>query len=154
MKIALGSDHRGNQIAQALVNHLSAGGHEVTVHGECGGQSCDYPDVAWMVCSAIRDGQADRGILICGTGIGMSVAANKVPGIRAGMSQDELAAQLSRSHNDANVLCLSADLIGQTLAKRMVDIFLSTPFEGGRHARRLAKIAQIERGEAPSANGS
>lgn len=150
MNIALGSDHRGTQVAQSLVNHLVAGGHSISVLGECAGQSCDYPDIAWQVCSAIRDGRADRGILICGTGIGMSIAANKMPGIRAGMAQDELAAQLSRSHNDANVLCLSADLIGQTLAKRMVDIFLSTPFEGGRHARRLGKIVQIERGEAPA----
>ena len=151
MNIALGSDHRGTLVAQSLVNHLVAGGHSISVLGECGGQSCDYPDIAWQVCSAIRDGRADRGILICGTGIGMSIAANKMPGIRAGMAQDELAAQLSRSHNDANVLCLSADLIGHTLVKRIVDTWVRTPFDGGRHLRRLHKIEAIERGEDPSA---
>ncbi len=149
MKIALGSDHRGTAVAASLVNHLRAEGHQVEVLGECGGTSTDYPDVAWLVAKAVGSHAADRGILICGTGIGMCIAANKLPGIRAAMAQDELAAQLSRTHNDANVLCLSADLIGQTLAKRVVDVWTKTDFEGGRHQRRLNKITAIERGEDP-----
>lgn len=150
MRIALGADHRGSGIASALVHHLRAEGHDVEVLGDCSGQTVDYPDVAWRVSHAVSDGAAQRGILICGTGIGMCIAANKVPGIRAAMAQDELSAQLSRTHNDANVLCLSADLIGQTLAKRVVEIFTRTDFEGGRHQRRLDKISAIERGEDPS----
>jgi ribose 5-phosphate isomerase B len=151
MKIALGSDHRGTVVLQSLVNHLRAEGHAVEVLGECAGTSCDYPDIAWIVARAVHEGKSDRGILICGTGIGMCIAANKMPGIRAAMAFDELAAQLSRTHNDANVLCLSADLIGQTLAKRVVDVWTKTQFEGGRHQRRLNKIEAIERGQDPSA---
>ena len=141
MKIALGTDHRGVVVANSLVNHLRAEGHEVDILGECNTTSIDYPDVAFLVGRAVSERQADRGILICGTGTG----------IRAAMAQDELSAQLSRTHNDANVLCLSADLIGQTLAKRVVDVWTKTQFEGGRHQRRLNKIAAIERGEDPGA---
>jgi len=151
MKIALGSDHRGSQMAQALMNQLRAEGHEVTVLGECSGTMCDYPDVAWVVANAVANGHAERGILICGTGIGMCIAANKLKGIRAALAQDELSAQLSRTHNDANVLCLSADLIGQTLVKRIVDVWFRTGFDGGRHERRLQKIVKIENGHDPSA---
>ncbi len=151
MKIALGSDHRGSQMAQALLTQLRAEGHQVTVLGECSGSMCDYPDVAWVVASAVADGKAERGILICGTGIGMCIAANKLKGIRAALAQDELSAQLSRTHNDANVLCLSADLIGQTLVKRIVDVWFRTGFDGGRHERRLHKIVKIENGQDPSA---
>ena len=151
MKIALGSDHRGSQMAQALLQQLRAEGHEVTVMGECSGTMCDYPDVAWVVANAVASGQAERGILICGTGIGMCIAANKLKGIRAALAQDELSAQLSRTHNDANVLCLSADLIGQTLVKRIVDVWFRTGFDGGRHERRLQKIVKIENGHDPSA---
>jgi len=150
MKIALGSDHRGVMAANALVGHLRPEGHEVEVLGETSGRSCDYPDSAWQVCQAVSSGRADRGILLCGTGIGMCIAANKVPGIRAALAPDELSARLSRSHNDANVLCLSADLIGQTLVKRIVDLWLNTPFDGGRHQRRLGKIQLIERGVNPA----
>jgi len=151
MKIALGSDHRGSQMAQALMQQLRAEGHEVSVLGECGGTMCDYPDVAWVVANAVANGHAERGVLICGTGIGMCIAANKLKGIRAALAQDELSAQLSRTHNDANVLCLSADLIGQTLVKRIVDVWFRTNFEGGRHERRLQKIVKIENGHDPSA---
>ncbi|MBM4106452.1 MAG: ribose 5-phosphate isomerase B [Phycisphaerae bacterium] len=150
MKIALGSDHRGIMAANALMGHLRPEGHEVEVLGETSGKSCDYPDSAWQVCQAVSSGRADRGILLCGTGIGMCIAANKVPGIRAALAPDELSARLSRSHNDANVLCLSADLIGQTLVKRIVDLWLTTPFDGGRHQRRLGKIQLIERGVNPA----
>jgi ribose 5-phosphate isomerase B len=149
MRVAVGSDHRGFQTVSALVQHLKADGHDVEVVSDCGGAMCDYPDVAYQVARAVADGQADRGILMCGTGIGMCIAANKVKGVLAALAQDELSAQLSRTHNNANVLCLSADLTGTTLAKRIVDTFMRTNFEGGRHERRINKIRQIEEGRAP-----
>ena len=124
-------------------------GHSVGMLGDTSGAATDYPDSAWLVTQAIMTGSADRGVLICGTGIGMAIAANKVEGIRAALALDELSAQLSRSHNDANVLCLSADMLGNTLVRRIVDVWMRTPFYGGRHARRLSKIARIERREDP-----
>ncbi len=151
MNIALGSDHRGNHVALALMHQLRAEGHTVAMLGECSGAACDYPDIAWIVASSVAKGDSDRGILICGTGIGMCIAANKLKGIRAALAQDELSAQLSRTHNDANVLCLSADLIGQTLVKRIVDVWFRTAFDGGRHERRLNKISKMENGLDPSA---
>jgi ribose 5-phosphate isomerase B len=151
MKIALGCDHRGAVATQALVAHLKADGHEVDTISEMSGAMSDYPDSAYAACSRVARGEADRAILICGTGIGMCIAANKIRGIRAAIAQDELSAQLSRTHNDANVLCLSADLLGHTLVKRIVDTWVRTPFDGGRHLRRLQKIEAIERGEDPSA---
>jgi len=150
MRVAVGSDHRGSQTIASLVQHLQADGHDVHVHGDCGGNTCDYPDVAYLVARAVADGRADRGILMCGTGIGMCIAANKVKGVLAALAQDELSAQLSRTHNNANVLCLSADLTGTTLAKRIVDTFMRTEFEGGRHERRIGKIHRIEAGQAPT----
>ena len=146
MRVAVGSDHRGHQTVQALVQHLQADGHEVQVLADSGGAMCDYPDAAYQVARAVADGKADRGLLMCGTGIGMCIAANKVKGVLAALAQDELSAQLSRTHNDANVLCLSADLTGTTLAKRILDTFMRTNFEGGRHARRIEKIRKIEQG--------
>ena len=151
MRISLGSDHRGVSLVQSFVAQLRGAGHDPVVLGECSGASCDYPDIAWLVANSVAHGESERGILVCGTGIGMCIAANKVDGIRAALASDELAAQLSRSHNDANVLCLSADLIGPILAKRILDVWISTSFEGGRHERRLAKITRIEHGENPSA---
>lgn len=151
MRVAVGSDHRGYATASALVQHLKAAGHEVNVLGDCGGSACDYPDVAYLVACEVADGRAERGILMCGTGIGMCIASNKVKRVLAALAQDELSAQLSRSHNNANILCMSADLIGVTLAKRVVDTFMRTEFEGGRHARRLSKIHEIEEGRAPKA---
>ena len=145
------TDHRGVSLVQSFVAQLRGAGHDPVVLGECSGAPCDYPDIAWLVANSVARGEADRGILVCGTGIGMCIAANKVDGIRAALASDELSAQLSRSHNDANVLCLSADLIGPILAKRIVDVWMSTSFEGGRHERRLAKITRIEHGENPSA---
>jgi ribose 5-phosphate isomerase B len=150
MKIALGCDHRGAAATQALVSHLKADGHEVEVVCDLNGGSSDYPDSAFAACSKVARGEADRAILICGTGIGMCIAANKVKGVLAALAQDELSAQLSRTHNNANVLCLSADLTGTTLAKRIVDTFMKTNFEGGRHERRIRKIHEIEEGHAPS----
>ena len=151
MRISLGSDHRGVSLVQSFVAQLRGAGHDPVVLGECSGASCDYPDIAWLVANSVARGESERGILVCGTGIGMCIAANKVDGIRAALASDELAAQLSRSHNDANVLCLSADLIGPILAKRILDVWMSTSFEGGRHERRLAKITLIEHGQDPSA---
>ena len=150
MRISLGSDHRGVTLVQSFVAQLRGAGHDPVVLGECSGASCDYPDIAWLVANSVARGESDRGILVCGTGIGMCIAANKIDGIRAALASDELEAQLSRSHNDANVLCLSADLIGPILAKRILDVWMSTTFEGGRHERRLAKITRIEHGEAPT----
>lgn len=146
MRIALGCDHRGRQAIDELVPVLEGVGHEVVEHGGCKGDSqpCDYPDRAWLVANSVRCGEADRGILVCGTGIGMCMAANKVPGVRAAVALDELSARLSRSHNDANVLCMSADMLGQTLLHRIVETWMDTPFEGGRHVRRVAKIHEIE----------
>lgn len=150
MKIALGCDHRGAVATQALIAHLKADGHEVEPISEMSGAMTDYPDSAYAACIKVARGEAERAILICGTGIGMCIAANKIRGIRAALAQDELSAQLSRTHNDANVLCLSADLLGHTLVKRIVDTWVHTPFDGGRHLRRLHKIEAIERGEDPS----
>ena len=150
MKIALGCDHRGAVATQALITHLKSDGHDVELISEMSGAMTDYPDSAYAACIRISRGETERAILICGTGIGMCIAANKIRGIRAALAQDELSAQLSRTHNDANVLCLSADLLGHTLVKRIVDTWVITPFDGGRHLRRLHKIEAIERGEDPS----
>jgi len=149
MKIALGADHRGAHVAQRLLERLQKEGHSVELLGELCTTSCDYPDSAYLVAKAVSDGDADRGVLICGSGIGMCIAANKVKGVRAALVSDELSAEMSRRHNDANVLCLAADLLGDRLIERIVDIWLATPFEGGRHARRVAKIAAIEQGQDP-----
>src|SRR5205823_347524 len=152
MRIAIGSDHRGAAVKQRVVPLLQQLGHEVTDVGpgpEPGG-SVDYPDFALQVARAVGTGQVDRGILICGTGIGMCIAANKVRGVRAAPCHDSITAELSRLHNDSNILCLSADLLGEELIERMIRIWLETPFEGGRHARRVEKIMKYETGEQPS----
>jgi len=150
MKIALGCDHRGAVATQALITHLKADGHEIELVCDMNGSMSDYPDSAYAACGRVSRGESERAILICGTGIGMCIAANKIRGIRAALATDELSAQLSRTHNDANVLCLSADLLGATLVKRIVDTWVRTPFDGGRHLRRLQKIEAIERGDDPS----
>jgi ribose 5-phosphate isomerase B len=125
-------------------------GHELLDVPTCSGPHCDYPDLAYGVCQAIVDGRADRGILLCGSGIGMCIAANKLSGIRAALVHDDIGAEVCRRHNDANVICLSADMLGQKLIERCIDIWLTTEFEGGRHARRNAKIAAIEAGMDPT----
>ncbi|XVJ58482.1 MAG: ribose 5-phosphate isomerase B [Tepidisphaera sp.] len=150
MRIALAADHRGTAAIRQLQEKLTREGHEVAVMGECSGQPCDYPELAYQVARAIAEGKYESGVLICGTGIGMSIAANKIPGIRAAVAHDEIAAQLSRSHNNANILCMSADLLGQRLIEKITETFVKTPFEGGRHARRLRKIAAIEQGQDPA----
>lgn len=144
MKIALSCDHRGYLAKEKLKSMLASRGHEVVDFG-CDTQvSCDYPDTALPAAQSIADHQAEAGIFLCGTGIGMSVTANKVKGIRAALCHDELTAELARKHNDANVLCMPADLIGEELMKRVVDVWLKTRFEGGRHERRVNKIAEFE----------
>ena len=148
MKIAVGSDHRGFEVKRRVVPLLQQLGHEVTDVGTDGKESVDYPDFALLVATAVSEGRADRGILICGSGIGMCIAANKVRGVRAAPCHDNIAAEMCRRHNDANVLCLSADLLGGELIDRMIRIWLETPFEGGRHARRVEKITHIESGPA------
>jgi ribose 5-phosphate isomerase B len=147
MKLAVGADHRGSDATARLVMHLESLGHEVETMNDLQAPCLDYPDSANAVGKAVASGQAERGVLICGTGIGMCMAANKVKGIRAALVHDELSAELSRRHNDANVLCLSADLVGAKLIERIVQIWLTSPFEGGRHARRVNKIMAIEAGE-------
>ncbi len=144
MRIAIGSDHRGFQLKMRLIEYLSQEGQEVLDLGTNAQECCDYPDFAKAVAECVSRGESDRGILICGTGIGMAIAANKVPGVRAAPVQDELSAEMSRRHNDLNVLCLSADMLGQKNIESMVNIWLKTEFEGGRHARRVSKIAEIE----------
>src|SRR5262249_23926860 len=117
---------------------------EVIDFGPEGTASVDYPDFAFQVAQAVGSGQVDRGILICGTGIGMCIAANKIKGVRAAPCHDRITAELSRSHNDSNIMCLSGDLLGEELIERMIRIWLTTPFEGGRHARRVEKITRFE----------
>lgn len=146
MKIAIGSDHRGFDVKRQILVLLQQLGHDVLDLGPDKKESVDYPDFAFLVASAVADRRVERGILICGTGIGMCIAANKVSGARAAPCHDSITAEMSRRHNDANVLCLSADLLGEQLIERMVRIWLETNFEGGRHARRVEKIERFEEG--------
>ena len=152
MKIALGSDHRGFVVKQRIAVLLQQMGHEVLDLGPAAATGADYPDYAFAVAGAVGKGEAERGILICGTGIGMCIAANKVAGVRAAPCHDSITAEMSRRHNDANVMCLSADLLGEELIERMVRIWLTTEFEGGRHARRVEKIARFEAAQKQEKN--
>lgn len=144
MKVAIGSDHRGFAIKSRISELVRRLGHEPCDLGTHDEQSTDYPDYALAVANSVGKGEADRGVLVCGTGIGMSITANKVRGVRAALCHDDITAQASRAHNDANVLCLSADLLGEKLIDRMIEIWLATEFEGGRHGRRVDKIKDIE----------
>lgn len=148
LRVSIGADHRGSDAAQRVFDSLKQLGYEATIVDGCDG-NCDYPEKAYLVGQQINDGDADRGVLICGTGIGMSIAANKIDGLRAALVHDELTAQLSRSHNDANVLCLSADLLGERLIDKIIEVWMKTPFEGGRHQRRVNKITAIEQNADP-----
>lgn len=145
MKVAVSSDHRGYKAKEQVKGYLAAAGHTVLDFGCDSPASCDYPDTAVAGAKSIATGEADRGVFFCGSGIGMSIAANKVVGIRAALCHDELTAELSRRHNNANVLCLAADLLGDELVRRIVDVWLGTEYEGGRHERRLRKLAEYER---------
>ncbi len=144
MRIAIAGDHASPQLKARLVAFLEAHGHTVEDLGPDSTASVDYPDYALKVTAEVLAGRADSGVLICGTGIGMSLAANKVAGIRAAVATDPYMARLARAHNHANVLCLGARVVGDGLAEEIVDAWLQTPFEGGRHARRVDKIRQIE----------
>jgi ribose 5-phosphate isomerase B len=147
MKIALGADHRGFAAKERVKAHLREAGHEPLDFGTDSGKPFDYPDAAYPAARCVVEGKADLGILFCGSGIGMSIAANKVHGVRAALCHDELTAEMARRHNNANVLCLPADLIGEALIKRIVEVWLTTGFEGGRHEQRINKIGKIEHSE-------
>ncbi len=145
MNIALACDHRGFNIKQQLIEQLRVEGHGVEDFGAFDPKACDYPDFAVPASLAIVEGKAQVGILLDGSGIGMSIVANKIPGIRAAICHDELTAEISRRYNDANVLCLAVDLLGGELIRRIVSAWIKAPFEDGRHARRVEKIGELER---------
>jgi len=149
MKIAIGSDHRGFEAKQQIKAIAAELGHECIDFGTDDNSPVDYPDTAYLAAKAVANKQADMAILACATGIGMSMAANKVDGIRAALCHDELSARVSRDHNDANVLCLSGDQISSVLLRRIVEVWLDTEFSGGRHERRVKKIHRIEEGGDP-----
>ena len=144
MKIAIGADHAGFALKNQVRDALRAAGHEVVDAGTNSDESTDYPDYAGMVARDVASGAADRGILVCSTGVGMSIAANKVDGVRAAIAFHPDEVRLTRAHNDANVITIGARYTEAGAANEMVKIFLETPFEGGRHARRVGKIAQLE----------
>ena len=144
MKIVIGSDHGGFHLKEVLKQHLAERGIEFNDAGTYTEDSCDYPDIARKVCREITEGKAEGGILVCGTGIGMSMAANKVKGIRAALCGDVFSATMSREHNDANVICMGERVLGPGLAVSILDAWLDTEFAGGRHARRVNKIMAIE----------
>ena len=144
MRIAIGSDHAAVPERRVLIAHLEGQGHEVLDQGCPDSSSVDYPDYAVRVAQAILSGEAERGVLLCGTGIGICMAAGKVPGIRAATVHDEWTAEMTRRDNDAHIACMGARLLSPAAMMRIVDRFLETPFEGGRHARRVAKIMAIE----------
>lgn len=144
MRIAAGADHRGFTIKNDLLKFLEMDGHEVLDLGTFSEDPVDYPDYAEKVGRVVSDGRADRGILICGSGVGMSIAANKIRGIKAALCRDEKTAELSRRHNDANVLCIGAFFTTIEQARAIARVWLQTPFEAGRHQRRVQKISDIE----------
>ena len=144
MKIAMGCDHGGYALKCELIKHLEEQGHGVKDFGCYSTESCDYPEFGEAAARAVASGECERGIVICTTGIGISIAANKVKGIRCAHCADSLEAELTRRHNDANVMAIGAGFTGSVLAKRMTDVFLSTEFEGGRHARRVGKLDAIQ----------
>ena len=148
MKIAIACDHAGLNLKNSLTDRLEAEGHRVFDLGTNTADSCDYPTYAVGVAGSIVSGEADRGILICGTGLGMCIAANKVAGIRAVGPCDTVQAEMSRRHNDANILCLGERTMGRDQVLAIVDVWLKTPFDGGRHAHRLEMITELEKKEA------
>ncbi len=149
MRIALANDHRGHKAVEQIKAIITQLGMECVDFSSPSDQPVDYPDTAYLASLAINEDKAERAILVCGTGIGMCIAANKIKGIRAALCFDELAAKLSREHNDANVLCLSGDLLGPTMMRKIVETWLTTEFVAGRHLRRVRKIQAIEEGNDP-----
>jgi ribose 5-phosphate isomerase B len=148
VRIAVGADHAGLALKEHLKARLAAAGHGVDDLGTHSEESTDYPDWAAKVAAAVAAGEADRGLLVCGTGVGMAIAANRRRGVRAVPANDLFTARLAREHNDANVLALGARIVAPALAEAILDLFLATPFAGGRHERRLAKIDEIDRSPA------
>ncbi len=144
---AIGSDHGGYALKQEIMKHLSERGIAYRDYGTYSEESCDYPDYGEAVGRAVASGECERGIVVCGTGIGISIAANKVRGVRCALCGDCFSAQMAREHNDANVLALGARVLGAGLALKIVDTFLDSAFAGGRHERRVAKLMAIEDGE-------
>lgn len=144
MKIALGCDHGGYELKQFIMKTLEKLGYEYEDFGCYSLESCDYPDFGAAAARAVAEGKCDRGIVICTTGIGISIAANKVKGIRCALCSDSLSAEMTRRHNDANVIAMGAGIVGPKLAERMVEVFLNTEFEGGRHARRVGQLDAIQ----------
>lgn len=144
---AIGSDHGGYALKQEIMKHLSERGIAYRDYGTYSDESCDYPDYGEAVGRAVASGECERGIVVCGTGIGISIAANKVHGVRCALCGDCFSAQMAREHNDANVLALGARVLGAGLALKIVDTFLDSAFAGGRHERRVAKLMAIEGGE-------
>ena len=142
--IAIGCDHGGFALKQEVMRHLDELGLAYKDFGTYSEESCDYPIYGEAVARAVADGECERGILICGAGIGISISANKVKGIRCALCGDVLSAEMTRRHNDANMLAMGAGIVGTLVAERIVDTFLPTEFEGGRHARRVAKMMEIE----------
>ena len=142
--IAIGSDHGGYLLKEEIKKHLKDKGYEFKDFGTDSTASCDYPVYAEKVCRAVQSGECEKGILICGTGIGMSMCANKCKGIRAAVCGDHFSAEFTRKHNNANVLCLGARVIGAGVAMQLVDIFLTTEYEGGRHEKRVEMMMQLE----------
>jgi ribose 5-phosphate isomerase B len=149
MMIAIANDHRGTAAKEQIKGIITQLGHQYMDMGVSEETPVDYPDMAYQAAKAVATKAADRAILVCGTGIGMCIAANKVKGVRAALCYDELNAQISRHHNDANVLCLSGDLLGAVALRKIVETWLTTEFVGGRHQRRVNKIAAIEEGRDP-----
>ena len=145
MKIVIGCDHGGFEHKNAIAEHLRSNGHDVVDCGIYENKSVDYPDIAVKVCEQITNGNCERGILVCGTGIGMSLAANKVKGIRAACCSEHFSAKYTRLHNDSNILCLGGRVVGIGTAIELVDLFINTEFEGGRHQTRVDKIMAIEK---------
>lgn len=142
--LAIGCDHGGFELKNKIKKHLEEKGIEYNDFGTFDEKSCDYPDIAKAVCESIADGEADRGILVCGTGIGMSIAANKIKGIRAAHLTDVYSAKMTKMHNNSNVICLGGRVTGEELAYMIVDIWLETEFAGGRHQTRIDKISALE----------
>ena len=144
MNVALSSDHRGFEAKEQLKSYLTSAGHQVTDFGCDGPTSCDYPDTALIGAQSVASGESDRGIFLCGTGIGMSITANKFVGVRAASCYDEVMVEMSRRHNNVNILCLPGDMIGDRPVDELVLMWLQTEFDGGRHEHRLKKISEVE----------
>ena len=145
MKIAVGADHAGFELKNQLRDALRAAGHEVHDFGTASAESTDYPDYAGLVGRAVASGEAERGVLVCGSGVGMSIAANKIRGVRAALAVNEEEVKLTRQHNNANIITFGARFIDAPAAQKLARLFLETPFDGGRHERRVRKISELEK---------